>query len=83
MRAPRVGPWGPNVRVSGAVARASPGVVVEPVSCGAWTESSVPAATGGGRPSTFALVGATGKGNVRRRRDGDVPRGVRARKRRQ
>ena len=39
---------------------------------GSWTESSVPAATGGGRPSTFALVGATGKGNVRRRRDGDV-----------
>ena len=28
-------------------------------------------------PSTFALVGATGKWNVRRRRDGDVPRGVR------
>ena len=27
-------------------------------------------------PSTFALVGATGKWNVRRRRDGDVPRGV-------
>ena len=27
-------------------------------------------------PSTLALVGATGKGNVRRRRDGDVPRGV-------
>ena len=30
--------------------------------------SSFPAATGRGRPSTFALVGATGKGNVRRRR---------------
>ena len=30
------------------------------------------AATGSGRPSTFALVGATGKGNLRRRRDGDV-----------
>ena len=30
------------------------------------------AATGGDRPSTFALVGATGKGNLRRRRDGDV-----------
>ena len=40
--------------------------------------SSFPAATGGGRPSTFALVGATGKGNVRRRRDGDGTRGVRA-----
>ena len=25
MRAPRVGPWGPNVRVRGAVARESPG----------------------------------------------------------
>ena len=36
MRAPRVGPWGPNVRVSGAVARGAPGVVVEPVSCGLW-----------------------------------------------
>ena len=33
---------------------------------------AVMAATGGGRPSTFALVGRTGKGNVRRRRDGDV-----------
>ena len=40
--------------------------------------SSFPAATGGGRRSTFALVGATGKGNVRRRRDGDGTRGVRA-----
>ena len=40
--------------------------------------SSFPAATGRGRPSTFALVGATGKGNVRRRRDGDGTRGVRA-----
>ena len=30
------------------------------------------AAAGRRRPSTFALVGATGKGNVRRRRDGDV-----------
>ena len=40
--------------------------------------SSFPAATGGGRRSTFALVGATGKGNVRRRRDGDETRGVRA-----
>ena len=34
MRSPRVGPWGPNVRAGGAVARASPGVVVEPVSNG-------------------------------------------------
>ena len=34
--------------------------------------SSFPAATGGGRRSTFALVGATGKGHVRRRRDGYV-----------
>ena len=34
MRAPRVGPWGPNVRVSGTVARESPGVTVKPVSCG-------------------------------------------------
>ena len=40
--------------------------------------SSFPAATGRGRPSTFALGGATGKGNVRRRRDGDGTRGVRA-----
>ena len=30
MRAPRVGPWRPNVRVGGAVASESPGVVVEP-----------------------------------------------------
>ena len=34
MRAPRVGPWRPNVRVGGAVASESPGVVVEPVLCG-------------------------------------------------
>ena len=34
MRSPRVGPWGPNVRGGGAVARESPGVVVETVSCG-------------------------------------------------
>ena len=33
---------------------------------------SLVAAAGRRRPSTFALVGATGKGNVRRRRDGDV-----------
>ena len=73
MRSPRVGPWGPNVRVSGAAARASPGVAVEPVSCGVmdWVLLVV-AAAGRRRPSTFALVGATGKGNVRRRRDGDV-----------
>ena len=32
---------------------------------------SLVAATGRGRPSTFALVGATGKGNVRRRRNGE------------
>ena len=70
MRSPRVGPWGPNVRVSGAVARGAPGVVVEPVSCGVM--DSVPPRGGSRRSSTFALVGATGKGNVRRRRDGDV-----------
>ena len=34
MRAPRVGPWRPNVRVGGAVASESPGVVVEPGLCG-------------------------------------------------
>ena len=33
---------------------------------------SLVAAAGRRRSSTFALVGATGKGNVRRRRDGDV-----------
>ena len=38
---------------------------------------SLVAATGRRRPSTFAPVGATGKWNVRRRRDGDVPSGVR------
>ena len=70
MRSPRVGPWGPNVRVSGAVARGAPGVVVELVSCGVM--DSVPPRGGSRRSSTFALVGATGKGNVRRRRDGDV-----------
>ena len=36
------------------------------------------AAAGRRRPSTFALGGATGKGHVRRRRHGDVIRGVRA-----
>ena len=36
MRSPRVGPWGPNVRVGGAVARASAGVTVKPVLCGVW-----------------------------------------------
>ena len=36
------------------------------------------AAAGRRRRSTFALVGATGKGHVRRRRHGDVIRGVRA-----
>ena len=39
---------------------------------------SLVAAAGKRRRSTFALVGATGKGNVRRRRDGDGTRGVRA-----
>ena len=34
MRSPRVGPWRPNVRGGGAVARESPGVVVETISCG-------------------------------------------------
>ena len=34
MRSPRVGPWRPNVRGGGAVARGVPGVAVEPVSCG-------------------------------------------------
>ena len=33
--------------------------------------SSCVVAAGRRRPSTFALVGATGKGNVRRRRDGE------------
>ena len=45
---------------------------------GPWTRVLLSGATGGGRRSTFALVGATGKGNVRRRRDGDGTRGVRA-----
>ena len=49
------------------------------VSCGSMDAGpSFPAATGRDRPSTFALVGATGKGNVQRRRHGDVIRGVRA-----
>ena len=44
---------------------------------GAWAGSlSLVAAASRRRPSTFALVGATGKGNVRRRRDGDGTRGV-------
>ena len=35
MRTPRVGPWRPNVRAGGAIARGgAPGVVVEPVLCG-------------------------------------------------
>ena len=38
---------------------------------------SLVAAAGRRRPSTFAPVGATGKWNVRRRRAGDVARGVR------
>ena len=37
---------------------------------------SLVAAASRRRPSTFALVGATGKWNVRRRRDGDGTRGV-------
>ena len=51
----------------------APGVAVEPVSCGVM--DSVPP-RGGGRgraaSSTFALMGRTGKRNLRRRRDGDV-----------
>ena len=44
---------------------------------GSWTRVLlVVSAAGRRRSSTFALVGATGKGNVRRRRDGDGTRGV-------
>ena len=80
MRSPRVGPWGPNVRAGAAVAGGDVGV--------GWPrglvwvhgrESSCLAATGGGRRSTFALAGRTGKENLRRRRDGDVPGKVSAR----
>ena len=39
---------------------------------GSWAGSLLVVAAGKRRPSTFALVGRTGKGNVRRRRDGDV-----------
>ena len=42
---PQGRPWGPNVRVSGAVARASPEVVVETVSGGVM--DSVPPCGGG------------------------------------
>ncbi len=54
------------------------GGLAESCRVGPWTRVLLSGATGGGRPSTFALVGATGKGNVRRRRDGDGTRGVRA-----
>ena len=43
---------------------------------GSWAGSLLGAAASRRRPSTFALVSATGKGNVRRRRDGDGTRGV-------
>ena len=45
---------------------------------GSWAGSLLVVAAGKRRPSTFALVGATGKRNVRRRRHGDGTRGVRA-----
>ena len=59
-------PLGPNVRAGGAVARGVPGV---PVSCGVMEEvPPSPWPQAGGRRSTFALVGATGKRNVGGRR---------------
>ena len=60
--------------VSGAVARESPEAWWSRRSrAGSWTRVLlVVAAAGRRRPSTFALVGATGKRNVRRRRHGDM-----------
>ena len=55
------------------VARKSPGWWSSRSQTGSWAGFLlVVAAAGKRRPSTFALVGATGKGNVRGRRDGDV-----------
>ena len=72
MRSPRVGPWGPNVRGGGAP-RGHRGWRSSRFRAGSWTRVLlVVSAAGRRRSSTFALVGATGKGNVRRRRDGDV-----------
>ena len=55
MRAPRVGPWRPNVRVGGAVASESPGVVVEPVLCGVmgWVPPWWRPRVGGVRPHSL------------------------------
>ena len=55
------------------------GGLAESCRVGPWTRVSFPAATGGGRRSTFALAGRTGKWNVRRRTDGDVTGEARAR----
>ena len=72
MRAPRVGPWGPNGCGGGAVASESPGWRSSRSRAGSWAGSLLGGGRGQRRPSTFALVGRTGKGNVRSRRDGDV-----------
>ena len=70
MRSPRVGPWGPKVHGGGAARGAGRSSLFR---AGSWTRFLlVVAAEGRRRPSTFALVGATGKRNVRRRRHGDV-----------
>ena len=71
MRSPRVGPWGPKVHGGGAAR----GGRSRRSRARSWTRVLlVVAAAGRRRPSTFALVGATGKRNVRRRRHGDVGR---------
>ena len=73
MRTPRVGPWRPNVRAGGAIAGGGTGGGCRGgLVRGHGLGPSLVVAAGKRRPSTFALVGRTGKGNVRRRRDGDV-----------
>ena len=73
MRSPRVGPWRPNVRGGGAVAGGGTGGGGRAgLVRGHGRGPSLVAAAGRRRPSTFALVGATGKRNVRRRRHGDM-----------
>ena len=68
MRVPRVGPWGPKVRGGGAARGANRGWRSRRFRAGAWAASLLGGGRGRRRPSTFALGGATGKGNVRRRR---------------
>ena len=67
------------MRTGGAVARGVPGVPVEPVSCGVMAEvPPVWRPQAGGRRSTLALGGATGKRNVRGRRAAEATGGARS-----